>query len=48
MKTYRIKLTPKGESGRIEDTISATSRFDAERVIKSRYPGCMIWDIRED
>ena len=43
MKTYVIRLSWQGHF--YEDTIRATSYFDARRLIEARYPGCSIWNV---
>lgn len=46
MKKYEISIQTK-ENKRITDSVSATSKFDAESIMKSRYPGCVIWSTKE-
>ena len=45
--TYIIKLVPKGSSAPITDQINATSKFDAEKVMRARYPGAAIWSTQQ-
>lgn len=45
MKHYRVRFTVNG--CRYDDEISATSYFDARRLIEARYPGAVIWLVQE-
>ena len=47
MHNYQITLTTK-DGKRISDSIKATSSFDAKKVMQVRYPGCSIWNIKEE
>ena len=45
MKTYEIKFTISDH--RYTETVRATSYFDARRLIETRYPRCVNWNVRE-
>jgi len=45
MKNYEIEFTWRGN--RYTDSIRATSYFAARRLIQDRYPGAVIWHVRE-
>ena len=45
MKSYEISFAI--DNKRYAETVRASSYFDARRLIESRYPRCVIWNVRE-
>ena len=45
MRTYEVEFTWRGS--RYSDTYQASSYFAARRLVEERYPGAVIWNIRQ-